>query len=122
MPAITDLFAKDFARDWVEAWNAHDLPRVLAHYTDDFEMSSPFIAHFTGKSSGKLKGKESVAAYWRSALEQLPNLQFELLHVLTGASGLVLVYQTNFGRKAAEVFFFNEAGLVERAAAHYCND
>jgi ketosteroid isomerase-like protein len=122
VPVITDLFAKDFAQDWVEAWNAHDLPRVLAHYTDDFEMSSPFIAQFTGEPVGKLKGKENVAAYWRTALERLPKLRFELLHVHTGASSVVLVYQTNFGRKAAEAFFFNEAGLVERAAAHYCED
>ena len=32
-------FAKQFAREWVEAWNDHDLDRVLAHYAEDFEMS-----------------------------------------------------------------------------------
>lgn len=119
---ITASFAEEFARDWVEAWNTRDLPRVLAHYTEDFEMSSPFIAQFTGEPSGRLKGKKNVAAYWRAALERLPNLRFELLQVFTGASSVVLVYQTSFGRKAAETFFFNQAGLVERAAAHYHED
>jgi ketosteroid isomerase-like protein len=40
---ITKEQALDFAHEWVAAWNAHDLERVLSHYTEDFEMSSPFI-------------------------------------------------------------------------------
>ena len=37
-------FAERFATDWIAAWNSHDLDRVLTHYEDDFEMSSPLIA------------------------------------------------------------------------------
>ena len=119
---ITPQFAEKFARDWVVAWNAHDLPRVLAHYTDDFEMSSPFIAQFAGEPSGKLKGKALVAAYWKAALERMPDLKFELDQVLVGASSVVVLYRRNGGRQAGEVFFFNDHGLVERAAANYAND
>lgn len=118
--AITSAFANDFARDWVEAWNTHDLTRVLAHYTDDFEMSSPFIAQFAGEANGTLKGKDKVTAYWRAAFDRFPTLKFELIQVLAGAFSVAIYYQTSFGRKAAEVFFFNEAGLVVKAAAHYC--
>ena len=32
-----------WAKEWIEAWNAHDADRVLSHYADDFEMSSPYI-------------------------------------------------------------------------------
>jgi len=119
---ITSTFGDDFARDWIEAWNAHDLSRVLAHYTDDFEMSSPFITQFAGETSGTLQGKDKVAAYWRTGLERFPDLKFDLLQVLVGASSVVIYYRTSFGRKTAEVFFFNKAGLVEKAAAHYCDD
>ena len=31
--------ANEFAAEWIEAWNAHDLDRILSHYTDDFEMN-----------------------------------------------------------------------------------
>jgi len=50
-------FAKQFAREWVEAWNDQDLDRVLAQYAEDFEMSSPFIRQIAGAASGRLKGK-----------------------------------------------------------------
>jgi len=65
-------FAERFAREWGEAWNAHDLERVLSHYEDDFEMSSPIIVTLMGESSGKLKGKAAVGAYWAKALKLLP--------------------------------------------------
>ena len=38
---IERAWAEEFARDWVESWNSHDLERMLAHYADDFEMTSP---------------------------------------------------------------------------------
>ena len=119
---ITREFAEQFAREWIAAWNAHDLPRVLAHYTDDFEMSSPYIQELMQEPSGKLKGKESIAAYWLRALERRPDLKFELRHVLAGTSSVVVCYLSHSGCKAAEVFFFNDQRLVERAAAHYCAD
>jgi hypothetical protein len=112
-------WAEEFARDWIESWNTHDLARVLSHYSDDFEMSSPFIAQMGGEPSGTLAGKERVAAYWQVGLQKLPDLHFELLEVLVGASSLAIQYRTNFGRDAVEVFFFNADGLVIRAAAHY---
>ena len=61
-------FAERFANEWIAAWNSHDLDRILAHYEDDFEMSSPVISTLVGEPSGKLRGKTAVAAYWATAL------------------------------------------------------
>lgn len=115
---IEQEFASRFAADWVDAWNAHDLPRVLAHYADDFEMSSPYIVQLAGEPSGTLQGKAAVGDYWRRALERMPTLRFELVDTLVGVDSLVLYYRGARGM-AAEVFFFNEAGLVRKACAHY---
>ena len=61
---IDKTFAEHFAADWIESWNAHDLDRILAHYSDDFEMSSPYIITVAGEPSGTLRGEEAVRAYW----------------------------------------------------------
>ena len=50
---ITRDRAERFAREWVEAWNAHDLDAILSHYHDDFEMASPRIATVVGEPSGR---------------------------------------------------------------------
>jgi ketosteroid isomerase-like protein len=111
--------ASTFAGSWVAAWNAHDLARILDHYTDDFEMTSPYIVQFTGEPSGTLRGKAAVGAYWQKALEKFPNLHFEALHVLSSPGSVTLVYRSNRSGLAAEVFFVNPAGLISRAVAHY---
>jgi ketosteroid isomerase-like protein len=42
-----------FASDWIAAWNSHDLDRILAHYEDDFEMTSPLIVALVGEQNTK---------------------------------------------------------------------
>jgi ketosteroid isomerase-like protein len=62
-----------FGRDWIAAWNSHDLERVLALYADDSEMTSDKIMAFGFDSSGTLNGKASLRMYWGKALPLLPN-------------------------------------------------
>lgn len=112
-------FADDFAAQWIAAWNAHDLARVLAHYADDFEMTSPMIVAIAGEGSGHLRGKAAVAAYWRKALDLVPDLHFELASVLLGVDSVTLCYQGARGRFVAEVLHFDRERKVARAFAHY---
>lgn len=116
---MNNAAAEQFAKEWVEAWNAHNLPRVLAHYTDDFEMRSPVITQVTGNPEGRLKGKEAVGAYWAKALARFPHLKFEPICTLLGVNSVVIHYHGANGKRVAEVFDFNETGLVYRAHAHY---
>jgi hypothetical protein len=116
---IDQAFAEHFAADWVEAWNTHDLGRVLAHYAEDFEMSSPYIIQIAGEPGGKLKGKAAVGAYWKKALELVPDLKFSLISVLSGVDSITLYYKGARGRLVAEVLHFGADGKVVKAFAHY---
>jgi ketosteroid isomerase-like protein len=111
-------FAERFAEDWIAAWNSHDLDRVLAHYENDFEMSSPIIPALVGEPSGKLKGKAAVGSYWAKALQKLPDLRFELVTVLAGVDSVTVYYRGHRGM-AAEVLHFGPSGKVRAAFAHY---
>ena len=111
--------AQQFAQEWIEAWNAHDVDRVLSHYTDDFEMTSPFIAAFAGEPSGTLKGKRDVGAYWRTALARVPDLRFELLEVFTCVNSITIHYKAVLGKRATEVLFLDQHGKAYKALAHY---
>ena len=116
---ISREFGEEFAKEWIEAWNSHDLERILSHYADDFTMSSPYIALIAGVASGTLTGKALVRAYWAAAtLEKMPTLRFELVQTLVGADSVTIYYQGVKGM-VAEVFFFGHDHLVRRAAAHY---
>lgn len=116
---MDQVFAEHFASDWIDSWNTHDLDRILSHYTDDFEMSSPVIIQVTGEPSGTLKGKDVVAAYWGKAIQLIPDLKFELQSILIGVQSITLYYKGARGRLAAEVFHFNNDQKVFKAFAHY---
>lgn len=111
-------FAEDFAADWVAAWNAHDLDRVLTHYADEFEMSSPYISQMCDEPSGRLTGKDRVRVYWAKALQLLPDLYFELLGLFTSVDSIALYYRSARG-PTVEMFNFNKDGKVAKAYAHY---
>lgn len=104
---LTEQFAKEFAHEWIEAWNAHDLKRVLSHYSDDFEMQSPLIIQRKFDPSGILKGKEKIGEYWAVALKSYPDLHFTLTELLIGANSIVILYKNHRNITVAEEITFS---------------
>lgn len=115
---IDRAFAEHFAQDWIDSWNSHDLGRILSHYADDFEMSSPRIIVVAEEPSGVLKGKSAVGTYWAKALDLAPDLHFDLIATFLGINSIVLHFNGVRGQ-CAEAFHFDENGEVCRSSAHY---
>lgn len=116
---LTHAFAERFARDWIAAWNSHDLDAILANYEDDFELATPYIAITRTAPSGRLRGRAAIATFWAAGLARLPDLHFELLGSFAGTASIALHYRGAQERPAVEVFEFSSAGKVIRSAAHY---
>jgi ketosteroid isomerase-like protein len=115
---IERAWAEEFARDWVESWNSHDLERVLAHYADDFEMTSPLIVERFDIADGKLKGKDAVRRYWAQGLANTPKLRFRLIEVVVGVKSVAMVYESvTLARTVIEYIHFDEQRLGVRAEA-----
>ncbi len=112
-------WARAFAQEWIAAWNAHDLERILSHYADDFEMSSPLIVERLGDPRGVVKGKTQVGEYWRPSLFLDPPLHFELLDVLVGM-GQLTIYYRNVGRRVvAETLTFDTSLQAIRGCSQW---
>lgn len=111
--------AKQFADEWISAWNSHDLELILNHYSDDIEVTTPMIKMAAGIESGTLKGKDAVADYWRKALSKIPDLHFELIAVTECIHSIALYYKSVMDKMCIEVMFFNDEGKVYKMFAHY---
>lgn len=111
--------AQTFAKEWIEAWNSHDLDRILSHYAENFEMTSPLIIELMNEPSGTLKGKDKVRPYWQKGLSSTPPIRFELIDVLTGVNSITIYYRSVARKLAAEVLVFNERNEVIKGIAHY---
>lgn len=115
---LNDDFHEKFASEWIKAWNSHDMERILSHYEDDFEFSSPVLAKLNPASGGRLTGKEGARAYWSKALAILPDLYFEPVTLLKGVGSLVIYYKGVGGKLCAEFFVFGASGKVSSSHAH----
>ena len=114
--------AEDFAREWERAWNAHDLEEILSHYSEDFQMTSPFISTAMDEATGTLRGKDKVGEYWLKALDRYPELRFQTQMVLVGQNSIVIRYRSfrnELNREAAEVMIFGDDGKVIESIAFY---
>ena len=107
------------AQDWVAAWNTHDLDRILMHYEEAVELTSPVAAKLLGISDGKVVGTENLRAYFRRGLEAYPELHFELVDVLWGINSIVLYYTNHKGTRTAEFMELSANGKVARVVANY---
>lgn len=112
-------FARDFARGWIDAWNSHDLERILAHYAEDAVLSSPVALQRFG-GDGTLRGKPALREYFSRGLEAYPDLHFDLIETLWGTETIVVCYRNNHrGSKTAEVMLIDPSGTIARVWANY---
>lgn len=117
---MTKEFALSFAETWVDAWNSHDLEKILSHYTEDFIIESPMAIKLYPQSGGTVIGKNEVRKYWSIGLEKSPDLRFELLDVLVGVHSLSL-YLLNLSsmKKSVEMMSFNGEEKVYKAIVNF---
>lgn len=113
-----ESFIEEFAAEWIAAWNSHDIERILAHYEDAFEFSSPILARVNPASGGRLTGKAAARAYWSQGLAARPDLRFEAVTVLRGVQSAVIYYKGLDGKLCAEFFVFGATGKVAASHAH----
>ncbi len=116
---ILPIDFEERSQEWLAAWNARDLERILAHYADDVEFSSPFIAKLSGDADGVLRGKPALRDYFGRGLAAYPALKFGFIRLYPGVRSCVLEYRSVDDLRAAEVMEFDAVGKICRVRAHY---
>lgn len=111
--------AQAFAADWLDAWNAHDLERLMAHYAEDVVFTSPFGDRVIPGSGGVFRGKPALRAYWARGLELIPDLHFEVVALFAGVTSVVIEYRNQAGGVVAEVLVFGDDGLIHEGHGNY---
>ena len=109
----------NLANEWVAAWNAHDLERILAHYEESVELTSPVAARLLGRPEGKVVGKSDLRVNFQRGLEAFPDLHFSLQELFCGLNSMVLLYANQKGTRVGEFMELAQSGKVARVVANY---
>lgn len=69
---------KEIATKWFEAFNEHNLEKLLSLYDDNAKHYSPKLKVRQPETQGLIKGKQALREWWQDAFDRLPTLQYEV--------------------------------------------
>ena len=64
------------AKNWLQAFNEHNLENLLALYDENAVHFSPKLKVRHPETNGLIKGKDALHAWWLDAFERLPQLAY----------------------------------------------
>jgi len=65
------------AIQWFEAFNEHDLEKLLVLYHDEARHFSPKLKIRLPETNGLVVGKDALRSWWRDSFARLPSLQYK---------------------------------------------
>ncbi len=83
---------KDIARQWFEAFNNHDLEKLLSLYDDNAQHYSPKLKMRIPETKGLMNGKHALRNWWQEAFNSLPSLQYEVQKLTADESQVFMEY------------------------------
>jgi len=110
--------ARQFAAEWINAWNNHDVEAILKHYADVLEFSSPLVVTRLGRPDGTIRKRTELREYFSQSLGPDSRLRFELIDVLAGVSSVTLIYRNHRQQIVAETMGLDDAGRANRVMVH----
>lgn len=64
------------AQKWFDAFNEHDLEKLLSLYDDNAQHYSPKLKIRQPETNGMVSGKPALRAWWQDAFDRLPTLNY----------------------------------------------
>jgi len=116
---VTKAQAQALAKEWIEAFNNHDLERILSHYADSVELKSLLVTKLLNDPAGTIRGKLALRSYFSKGLAAAPDLRFELLDVFAGVSSVAVYLRSSVRGLQLEVMELDADGRIARILVHH---
>lgn len=80
------------ARQWFDAFNEHNLEKLLALYNDNAQHYSPKLKARQPETQGLIKGKNALRLWWKDSFERLPGLKYVPQKLIADDSNVFMEY------------------------------
>ena len=110
------------AFQWLEAFNAHNLEKLLSLYDNNAQHYSPKLKINRPETNGLIIGIEAMRIWWKDAFDRLPSLQYKATS-LTANTDRVFMEYTRFVENendmlVAEVLEIKEGKIIASRVYH----
>lgn len=83
---------KHIALKWFEAFNEHNLEKLLSLYHDQAQHYSPKLKVRLPETKGLIKGKNALRTWWKDAFDRLPELRYEVIKLTADDEQVFMEY------------------------------
>ncbi len=80
------------AHSWFEAFNSHNLEKLLSLYDDDAEHYSPKLKIKHPETNGLVVGKNELRSWWQEAFDRLPSLHYKVTSLTSNPERVFMEY------------------------------
>ena len=112
----------EIAKKWLQAFNEHDLEKLLSLYDEDAVHFSPKLKVRKPETNGLIKGKSEMRIWWKDAFDRLPELIYEEKTITANEERVFMEYirivPGEMDMNVAEVLEINNGLIVESRVYH----
>ncbi len=110
------------AHAWFEAFNFHNLEKLLSLYDNDAEHFSPKLKIRYPETNGLVTGKNALRNWWQEAFDRLPTLNYKVTSLTANSDRVFMEYvrtvQNEEDMLVAEVLEIKEGVIVASRVYH----
>lgn len=77
---------------WFEAFNAHNLEKLLSLYDEDAQHYSPKLKIRLPETKGLVTGKEALRSWWKDSFDRLPTLHYKVTSLTSNSDRVFMEY------------------------------
>jgi hypothetical protein len=110
------------AHAWFEAFNAHNLDKLLSLYDAEAAHFSPKLKIKHPETNGLVTGKNALRTWWQEAFDQLPTLNYKVTSLTANDDRVFMEYvrkvENEIDILVAEVLEIKEGVIVLSRVYH----
>jgi predicted SnoaL-like aldol condensation-catalyzing enzyme len=110
------------AHAWFEAFNSHNLEKLLSLYDDEAEHFSPKLKIRHLETNGLVTGKNALRTWWQDAFDRLPTLHYKVTSLTANSDRVFMEYirtvENEEDMLVAEVLEIKEGNIVASRVYH----
>jgi len=107
---------------WFEAFNAHNLEKLLSLYDDEAEHFSPKLKIRHPETHGLVTGKEAMRSWWKDSFDRLPSLHYKVTSLTSNADRVFMEYIRTVDNEenvlVAEVLEIKDSRIIASRVYH----
>jgi limonene-1,2-epoxide hydrolase len=88
----TPLQNKHIATKWFEAFNEHNLEKLLSLYSQTAQHYSPKLKIRLPETQGLIKGKDELRKWWQDSFDRIPSLKYEVVKLTADEDQVFMEY------------------------------